>query len=453
MNTYNEMIVLDTNIILNDHNNLETISNHSENILVLPEIVLDELDSKKSGFEEINYQARAFGRLLDTADVIKTYKKDDLFVTETFINGDKQMTVLVVSKRAYRADKDRSIPDNIRNDRKIIEVADDIRGFHDGVTFMTLDIMCRFRALSVGVPTKKYIVNQSPDTVLTWKLEVDQAHASYDAFELEAMDVPKTVQGIEIIDGKGSHFYHKSGNVFIQVDEADLKRQNVKPRNVGQKILSSMILDDTNDVIVSDSPAGSGKTLIALSNAMKLMDTNKGDNKYDKIIYIRKTVISDDEELGFMPGSLEEKMSGFLAPLYSNLEFIVEQKYKKQKLTPEETQTKMDELISKYNIQVKYEGHLRGGNIRNAIVIWDEAQNNSVSSAKTILTRVGENSLVIVLGSNRQIDSKYLNKFNNALTYLLNRIGEDNMNVTVTGYRLEKTVRSNIAEWADTFKG
>ena len=74
-----------------------------------------------------------------------------------------------------------------------------------------------------------------------------------------------------------------------------------------------------------------------------------------------------------------------------------------------------------------------------------------MSSAKTILTRVSENCKVFILGSNRQIDTKYLNKFNNALTYVLNEIGKDTMNVNITGYKLTKTVRSNIAEWADTF--
>lgn len=112
----------------------------------------------------------------------------------------------------------------------------------------------------------------------------------------------------------------------------------------------------------------------------------------------------------------------------------------------------MEELTKKYNIQAMYEGHLRGGNIRNAVIIWDEAQNNSVSSAKTIGTRSADNCKMFIMGSNRQIDSKYLNKHNNALTYIKNKIGGDTMNVKVTGFYLDKTVRSNIAEWFDTFK-
>ena len=451
---YKEMLVLDTNIILNDHENIDLLSNHSENIIVLPEIVLDELDSKKSGFDEINFQSRAFSREFSNAEVVEVIKDEQhgVTITKTFINGGKGITIWVVSKEKYEVDSDSSIPTNIRNDRKIIEIAKYLSMDYSDVVFVSLDSMARFRALSIGVETRKFTLSEKESVTLSWTLEIPEgAKESYDVFELETYDVPKTVQGLEIIDSKGSHFYYRSGNSFRKIDEASLKRQNISPRNIGQKILSSQILDEYFDVVVSDSPAGSGKTLIALSNAMRLLDTHK--DKYNKIVYIRKTVLSDTEELGFMPGSLEEKMSGYLAPLYSNIEFIVDQRVKGgKKLSKEETEEKITELIDKYHIEVMYEGHLRGGNIRNAVVICDEFQNNSISSAKTILTRVGENSKVIILGSNRQIDSKWLNKYNNALTFLLNRIGEDNMNVNVTGYYLNKTVRSSIAEWADTFK-
>jgi predicted ribonuclease YlaK len=98
-----------------------------------------------------------------------------------------------------------------------------------------------------------------------------------------------------------------------------------------------------------------------------------------------------------------------------------------------------------------YEGHLRGTNIRNAIVIWDEAQNNSISSAKTILTRLDNNCKMFVIGSTNQIDNKFVNKFNNALTFLLAKVYDDNKDVRISGMELKKVERSRIAEWADNF--
>jgi len=255
-------------------------------------------------------------------------------------------------------------------------------------------------------------------------------------------------------------------HLFQDIDNNWIKTKNLETGNIllnNIKVLDKIYIGthDTYDLevlhpnhryysenIISHN---SGKTLQALSAAMKLLDTHKG--KYDKIVYIRKTVLSDDEELGFLKGSLDEKMAGFLAPLYSNLQFIVERKYKnrKAKLTQDEIDLKVIELKNKYQIQFKYQGHLRGDNIRNAIIICDEQQNDLIKGLRTILTRVSENCKVFVLGSTKQIDSKYVNKYNNALTFLLNQIGGDTKNVRLTGFNLDKTVRSAIADWADDF--
>jgi len=452
---FKEILVLDTNIILNDTENLFTLSENGNNLIVLPETVLDELDAKKSGFDEINFQAREFGRLFENAEVLEVDRSmKQCITTHThFIKDGINVYIDVVSKTKYTSDNDSSIDPKIKNDRKIIEVARDITidDKKKAVYFLSLDTMCRHRALSLDVKVRSLkLTDEKPNQLvaeLLMELEKD-----YKIFDIKSMDVPNSVQHLIVTntDGK-SQFYYKSGSLFSQIDEKELARQEVTPNNSGQKALSSMMLDEYHNVVVSDSPAGSGKTLIALSAAMKLMDKNK--DKYDKIVYIRKTVISDTEELGFLKGDLKEKMSGYLAPLFSNLEYIVEKKYsaKKNKLTKEELDSKLDDLVEKYQIQSKYQGHLRGDTIRNAIVILDEFQNDSVSSAKTILTRIGENCKVFALGSTKQIDSKFLNKHNNALTFLINKIGKDNMNVQVTGCNLTKTVRSAIAEWADEF--
>ena len=262
----------------------------------------------------------------------------------------------------------------------------------------------------------------------------------------------------DIIECSTDHLFEmKSG----WVKSKDLKEEDITIN--GYKVLQiiNIGVHDTYDLEVLHNnhryyseniiSHNSGKTLIALSAAMRLIDTHK--DKYDKIVYIRRTVLSDTEELGFLKGNLDEKMSGFLAPLYSNLEFIIEKKYnnKRTKLTKEELEAKQEEMLQKYQIQFKYEGHLRGTNIRNAIIIWDECQNDTISGAKTLLTRIGDNCKVFMLGSTKQIDSKYLNKYNNALTYVKNKISKDNKNVKLTGFDLDKTVRSAIAEWADDF--
>lgn len=448
---FDKIYVLDTNIILNDAQNIELLSQNSSNLIVIPETAFFELGGKKSGFDEINFQAREFSRMIDNAQRIDVNKEEDMTSVRYTIGDGKNVTIDIVYLNKYDVDFSSIDPKDI-NDRKIVEVANRLFKENDNTVFISNDMYAKNFAIILGIPAESQKFDIKQEVTLKWKIELDNAEDEYNVFDIETMDVPHTVQGLEVLDSRGvSNFYYKTGNSFRRIDENEIKRQEISPRNMGQKTLVSMMLDCYHDVIVVDAPAGSGKTLIALSAAMRLLDTHR--DLYDKIVYIRKTVISDTEELGYLPGSLEEKMSGYLAPLYSNLEYIVEKKYsqKNDKLTEEDKEDKMEEIIKKYGITSMYEGHLRGGNIRRAIILLDEFQNNSVSSAKTILTRVAEDCKIFVMGSNRQIDSKYLNKHNNALTYIKNRIGQDNMNVNLTGFYLDKTVRSNIAEWADTF--
>ncbi len=451
---FEKVYVLDTNIVLNDSTNIEILSQHSNNLIVLPETMLDETDAKKSGTEEINFMARAFGRLLEQADIVEIKREGGVVVNRCFINSDKQITIDIISKDKYLADLDRSAERSILNDRKIIEVAQYAQSYYDKpVVFVSLDVMCRHRALSLGLETESFGKDNVCDVELYSEIEVDELPSTVECSEdSNIYNIPNTVSGICLYTKDGNRrYYYKSGITFHIIDEDELKRQNIKPMNVEQKIYSSMINDNFYDVVVCDSPAGSGKTLVAISAAMKLIDSKLNNGRFNKIVYIRKTIASDTEELGFLPGTSDEKIAPYLAPLYSNLEAIIAQKYKK-KMSKDELEEKMSQLIKDYQITPMYEGFLRGTNIRDAIVIIDEVQNDSVSSVKTILTRVTEGCKIIAIGSNRQIDNKYINKHTSALTYLLNRISTDNMEVNIGAVNLTKTVRSRIAEWSDTFK-
>ena len=229
-----------------------------------------------------------------------------------------------------------------------------------------------------------------------------------------------------------------------------LEKQQGKPINLPQKFMSAFILDESIDITVVEGRAGSGKNLIALSSAMRLLDTRR--DLYNKIVYIRKSVPSVDKEsqIGFLKGSESDKLNGFLQPLMGTLEYFVESKSKsKEKLTSEAIEVGVEELISKYNITPSWEGFLRGANIRNAVVIIDETSNFSRSSLQLILTRLA-NSKAIIIGSNRQNDSYYLNKFNNGLTHTLKLCKKDNGDITLAGVILQKAIRSKIAEWSDS---
>lgn len=453
MKEYSQVLVLDTNIILNDADSIFELSEKSKNLLVIPEIVLDELDSKKSGFTEIAFQSRKFGRLLDSATLVDIDRRAGSTRTLLNINHGNNVDILVVSKERYISIES-DIEPKIKNDRKIIEIAQDMKTEHgEKLVFLTQDVMCRLRALSLGLQAESYDIIDDTDVILFNEFIITNNFELKTSYTVQEIIEEFCVEpfGLQLQKDGITKFYYKVSNMYQEVQDDDLKRQNIKPKNVGQKILSSLMLEPSYDLVISGSPAGSGKTAIALSAAMRLLDTNK--DKYDKIVYIRKTVISDDQELGFLPGSLEEKMEGYLGPLYTNLEYIVLDKYKnrKEKLDKQEVQTQIENLMIKYGIEVMYEGHLRGTNIRNAVVIWDECQNDTISAAKLILTRIDDNSKVFAIGSVNQIDNKFVSKSSNALTFLLSKVYSDTDNVRISAMNIKKVERSRIAEWADKF--
>lgn len=454
------VFVVDTNIILNDATSIFELSENGKNLIVIPGTVLDELDSKKTGFEEINYQAREFSRLMEESfDLEEPIIQGQTTCIYSQFNDSgkyKNIEFMTVDKDIYDCDSMGIDPKN-RNDAKIIEVAQWCRNNLMGeITFYSTDMYARRKAKAKSLQVDSWNVVEKIDNIFFTYHTLPVGKILKPSFSTDEIIELFCVDsfGLKLMSETGRvALYYKSGNAYYKIDEnhKSLRLQHINMKNVQQKIMSSMMQDPYYDVVVSDSPAGSGKTLVTLSNAMHLLDTNR--NLYDKIVYIRKTVISADEDLGYLKGDLHEKMSGFLAPLYSNLAFIVDRKYnnRKEKLSTEEMEEEINKLIERYGIVSMWEGHLRGTNIRNAILIIDECQNNTISSAKTILTRVADNCKAFILGSTRQIDNKYVNKHNNALTYLLNRSKGDNKKVNVGAINLEKTERSDIAEWADEF--
>lgn len=447
MINYDKIFVLDTNIILNNAENLIDLSEKSKNLIVLPETVLDEIDSKKSGLDEINFQARQFARMLYDAKILNTRVVGDLSIVETRV---QDVTILILSKTEYKVEKDIA-ERNIINDRKILEAAKDlsgIPGFKD-LKFISLDVMARIRAISLGIRTEA--LNLGLDEV-----DADREfHACLDIPEYngdvsEIPDQEPHISSVEIMNEKGRMFiYFKSNSGWVQIDDKNEKRLPVPPIDKRQKIMAELILDNRDNIIVVSGPAGTGKTLTALGAAMKLCDPKHGSMK--KIYYIRRTVISGtkEDEVGFLPGSLEEKMAGYNQPMESALKKVA--KLKKRDANDEQIAEMVEQFKSKYKIEYLYAGHLRGDNLEDdSILIIDEEQNFDITSTRTIISRVGKNSIVLALGSNNQIDSQFLTKNTNGLTHLMALAGgEYKSGVQVKGVKLTNVQRSPIAEFAD----
>ncbi len=471
---FEKYYVVDTHIILQDAHALMTLSDNSQNLIILPETVLDEIDSKKSGFDEINYQAREFGRLLADAEVISMSSvSGDYKIIELKINHGHNVRVDIISKEMYKAETSKSIAGNILNDRKIIEIAKFAQDHYvhnsdndsdSTLTFISLDIMARTRALSLKIPTdtlrgvgddqfdytfyKTVNIKEElqPEELRNRSImELDPNHKCYN-FSYTFV----TPSGREIL---GAVF----GDKVEALDEDEIRRQAVIPKNRDQLFFSNAILDDRYQILTVDARAGSGKTLLALSGAMKMIRSKE----FSKIVYIRNSIESLDkgEDVGYLSGN-EEKFKIYNHPLMDSLEYIVRSEMKKtinNKSGAKESdinkftiQEKVEKTIDRYGIETMWVGEMRGRTISDAVVIIDEAQNMSNKTMQMVLTRLDATCKVIVLGSNKQIDNFYINKHTNGLTTLLRSTQAPYDNITMFSIQLHKVLRGPITEWAES---
>lgn len=443
--------VLDTNIILIDANNIFDLASDGSTI-VLPETTIDEIDSKKSGHSEIAYQARQFGRMLTKAKRIGREERGKQIISKLELDG---IPIWVTSMTEY-PDYNDTEP-NIIRDRKIIHVAE-VMSASENVLFVTNDVMCGLRAEASGLVTISSRNTENVDLEFTKKLVVDtEVFRTLHRKDIREVDSSYQCENFNykfICEELGQTKLATISNYVIDIigkeTETALRRQDVNPVNSGQLFLSKAIQDNTIDIVLCEARAGSGKTLVALSNAIRLYKTNN----YKSIIYVRASVddVPKEEEIGFLSGN-DEKKEIYLYPLEDSLDFIIRNRYKGAKNSSKEFEDKVKEKIEELRMECRIEGMIglgmRGRTFNESIVIIDEAQNMSKSSLQKVLTRIGKNSKVILIGSNNQIDNPYVNKYNNGLSYILDACVVEQETVKIHAIDLSKVVRSNIAEFAE----
>jgi len=449
--SFKKAYIIDTNIILQNNQAPFLLSDNGENLIIITETVLSELDKFKVGTDDINYQAREFNRALSDAELISRLTNSILIKK---VKDNQETYILILNN----LDKESEINDD-KIINTIISAKDRIKNVfgvnEENLIFVSNDILFRTKAILKGVNAQPFFKEQFNNNIEFIKeYYINELMLNKEFFqenELEKLgikNIPEHITFLKIIENETGKLYilMRELNGFKKIDlKSGINYFGVKPRNLEQRLLMEMLTGDI-DIAVVDSVAGTGKTLLALVSALELF--KKG--KCDSITYIRKTIISGDkqDELGFLPGNLQEKLIGYLFPLKDNIEMIIKLKNKKKKRW---TQDEIDEAIknfeNQFNIKYEYLGHLRGRNL-SGLIILDEAQNYTINDIVTILSRITEGSKVFILGSTKQIDNPYLNKYNNALTFLLNQCGKDE-NVKVRGMKLEKVERGKIVDWIE----
>jgi PhoH-like ATPase len=442
--------VLDTSVILDSLSNIIHLSQNNENTIIVTDIVLRELESKKTQMDETGFFARSFFQSIDGSRVEfdETYYNDVLSLVKFTYEG-QECNITLVNRPEYKTKN----MEHSLNDGRILEIAMDYKAI-----LITNDIALLVLALSKKCPSEQLktdVVSNPNDIKFHHKLitndientEEFQKATDWASFEVAGLSEDESYEtGI-------SRFGIKLQNRFEEIDFNKIKA-TIPPVNLAQKMFYSMMIHPNNQLTVCSGATGSGKTLMALQAGIQLVE----EEAVDGIVYIRNTVTASarNEEIGFLKGSESDKMSVFMYPLYTAVNTIVEELTKnsiknKAKFTgdlnsihkQEATELFMQEL----NITYGNIAHLRGVTFKNKFVILDEAQNNSNASLKLIGTRMGEGTKLIILGDYKQVDNQFLTRNRNGLVTSLRLADSENL---VAGCRLPKTVRSELAEFFDT---
>ncbi|MGB5793019.1 PhoH family protein, partial [Poseidonibacter sp.] len=417
----------------------------------------------KSGFDEINFQAREFARILENSTIKNSISVDSYKIIRLIINNEQNSIIDIISKDEYNINT-KNVSLNIINDRKILEIATFANSYYKkNVEFLSQDIMARTRAISLDIKTECLTGSSRDDFNYEFIKEIDVEFEELENLNnQEIIKYDKEYKSynysycFNVIDSDQVILANIKNSRIELLDEGEVRNQIITPLNKEQLFFSNALLSYFYNVLIVEAKAGSGKTLLALSAALKLVRRKE----YQKIIYIRNSIESLDkgEDIGYLPG-FEEKFRIYNHPLMDSLDYIIRTDYKKRsnkknidkipELDDAEVNAKIEDMITNYGIETMWVGEMRGRTLSNSFIIIDEAQNMSNKTMQMVLSRIDNTCKVVVLGSNKQIDNFYVNKYTNALTTLLKSTKDENELVNTFAIRLQKVLRGPITEWAE----
>lgn len=457
-----KIYVLDTNVLLHDPLSVHSFKEHK---VIIPMTVLEELDDIKDRRDkDVSREARvAIGtidRILSKASTHEIQKGVEI-VSPVEHDGDAPGTLAVYPDQLLTDSDDANflrLNEYHDNDNRIINVALSIQNDIPGsfVCLVTKDINMRLKAKGSGL---KYVEDYRNDKVLD---DIDLLATGQTTVEGSFWDSVKTVDTVQearatyhsldkalfpnvypnefICDEQGfiGRVCAASDKLRVQDLNADLlmaqRIWGLTPRNLEQAMAIHLLRHNEIDLNILVGPAGSGKTLLALAYGLHAILEEK---RFNKLIIARSTP-PIAEDIGFLPGTEEEKMAPWLAAFDDNLEVLHG--------SDESPYGSVDYVKERANVQFKSLNFMRGRSLNNAYIIIDEAQGLTQFQLKSIITRVGANSKIVILGNLAQIDNKYITPLTSGLTYIVERFKQYERSGLMHISGIE---RSRLAEFAE----
>jgi PhoH-like ATPase len=434
-----KVFVLDTSVLLFDHN---SIRNFDEHDVAIPITVLEELDQFKIGNETKNFEAREVIRFLD-----KLSGNNGLNKWMKIGKGRGRLKVIMDAQSLKNMDAE-EIYGNTKNDHKIINAALALvtEEKDKNIILVTKDINLRIKAKAIGLISEDYETGKvknlksfSDGFPVIENIDAQVIQTIYQKNRIKESGIlgsEKVTNGYYILNNCTNSVLARYNGETDAIERVDKKYVfGIKPRNAEQTFGLNALLQDEIKLVALEGVAGTGKTLLALASALEQK------NKYDQIILARPIIPLSNREIGFLPGDAESKISPYMQPLWDNLNFI-----KNQFKANEKKSKVLEQLQESGLLTITALAFIRGRSLINSIFIVDEAQNLTPHEVKTIITRAGEGTKVIFTGDINQIDTPYMDEHSNGLTYLIDRLKGNHLFAHV---KLEKGERSELANLAN----
>jgi PhoH-like ATPase len=429
--------ILDTNVLLHDPNSLLSFE---ENNVLLPIEVIEEIDRFKRESTELGQNARSVSRMLDGLR-----GAGHLSEGVALPNGGQ---LCIIFQKADKLKNGHAVFGTDSVDNRILSLAFGIKTKQpkSQTILVSKDINLRIKADAIGLLAEDY----ENDRVLIKDLYTGMIEVTVAADELASFRAHGQLE----LNGGKQYFPNEyctlgeeanpkrtmlakvdaSGTKLVPIIDCREGIWGIKPRNREQHFAFDALLDDRVKLVTLMGKAGTGKTLLAMAAGLKRTVL---DREFRRLVVARPT-ISMGKELGFLPGSLEEKLAPWMQPIHDALEMLSD-------LNMGHEHRRSGDLMRSGSIVVEALSYIRGRSIANQFMIIDEAQNLTPLEAKTIITRVGHGTKIVFTGDPYQIDNPYVDSCSNGFNYLVSRFRSESVSAHI---ELQKGERSELAELA-----
>lgn len=428
--------VLDTNVLLHNPNAVEAFE---DNTILLPMTVIEELDKFKTNNDERGRNARHVIRRLDALR-----RRGNLGAGVRMDNGGL-LRITIDRYPLPGGELDPSYADN-----RILGVAYHLQQRDEKVIFVSKDINARIKADALGLPAQDFESQKvNYEALYTGVHRLDVESDVVDRFYSEhkvTLEAGLNANEFVLLRDMANPKHSAIGRAVADNGVVPLANKvdhvySIKPRNKEQRMALDLLLDPRVQLVTLVGQAGSGKTLLALAAGLEAVLRKQ---MYDKIL-VSRPIIPMGKDIGYLPGDKEKKLSHWMEPIFDNLIFLVRDENGGKGGGKNPANAFLEELMRKEQLELEALTYIRGRSIPRQYVIVDEAQNLTPHEVKTIVSRAGEGTKMVLTGDPDQIDNPYLDSASNGLTYVVERMKGNAVTGHITLHKSERSALSALA--------